>query len=110
MQEKFVPTSQMRMEKDALGEVPVPETAYWGAQTERSRHHFPTDGGTMPLEVIYALARIKKAAAEVNVMLGVLDERRAALIEGFVTKFYREPWTRIFHFPSGKPEAAHKPI
>lgn len=81
MQEKFVPTNRMRMEKDALGEVPVPETSYWGAQTERSRHHFPTDGGTMPLEVIYALARIKKAAAEVNVTLGVLDEQRADLID-----------------------------
>lgn len=81
MQEVFVPTEKMRMEKDALGEVPVPETAYWGAQTERSRHHFPTDGGTMPLEVIHALARIKKAAAGVNVKLGVLDEERAQKID-----------------------------
>lgn len=81
MQDTFVPTNEMRTEKDALGEVLVPATAYWGAQTERSRHHFPTDGGTMPREVIYALARIKKAAAQVNVRRGVLDERRASLID-----------------------------
>lgn len=63
-----------RIEKDTLGEVKVPAKAYWGAQTERSRNNFKIgSAGTMPLEIIYGFAYLKKAAAYANHKLGVLD-------------------------------------
>lgn len=70
-----------RKETDSMGAIEVPAERYWGAQTERSRHHFSIGRDLFPLEIIHALARIKGAAARVNADLGVLDERRAALIE-----------------------------
>lgn len=48
-----------RVEEDTLGPVNIPIDALWGAQTERSRHNFPT-GAKMPLELIRALLQIKK--------------------------------------------------
>ena len=63
-----------RIEKDTLGEVKVPSKAYWGAQTERSRNNFKIGpAGTMPLEIVYGFAYLKKAAAYANHKLGVLD-------------------------------------
>lgn len=64
-----------RIEKDTMGEVQVPEDKYWGAQTERSRNNFKIGpAGTMPLEVVYGFAYLKKAAAHANCELGVLSE------------------------------------
>jgi len=56
----------MRQEQDSLGMVEIEEDNYWGAQTERSRRNFPIGQETIPIEVIYAQALIKKAAAIVN--------------------------------------------
>ncbi len=56
----------MRMEKDTLGEVAVPEVALWGAQTQRAVENFPVSGRRLPRRLIRALALIKKAAAAVN--------------------------------------------
>jgi fumarate hydratase class II len=71
----------MRIEKDSLGPVEVPSEALWGAQTERSRQNFQIGPpASMPIEIIRAFAVLKKAAAEVNVELGVLDEAKGALI------------------------------
>src|SRR5690242_7762979 len=64
---------QFRIEKDTLGEVQVPADRYWGAQTQRSKDNFKIGNEKMPLEVIYALAYIKKAAAIVNNQLGKLS-------------------------------------
>ena len=59
--------SEMRLESDSIGEIPVPADAYWGAQTERSRHNFAFPAHErMPLPIVHALARIKGAAARVN--------------------------------------------
>ncbi len=57
-----------RIEHDSMGEVKVPADKYWGAQTERSREHFPIGVGreAMPPEIIEAFALLKKAAATVN--------------------------------------------
>lgn len=70
-----------RIEKDTLGEVKVPADVYWGAQTERSRNNFKIGpAATMPLEIIYGFAYLKKAAAFANCQLGVLsDEKRDAI-------------------------------
>ncbi|MDH5381745.1 MAG: class II fumarate hydratase [Cyclobacteriaceae bacterium] len=69
-----------RIEKDTMGEVKVPSDKYWGAQTERSRNNFKIGlSASMPLEVIYGFAYLKKAAAHTNCELGVLsaDKRDA---------------------------------
>jgi fumarate hydratase class II len=66
----------IRIETDTMGPVEVPADRYWGAQTERSRQNFRIGAEAMPLPVIRALALIKRAAAEVNCDLGLLDERR----------------------------------
>ena len=71
-----------RQESDGLGSVEVPAEAYYGAQTERSRQNFPIGDQRMPLEVIYALTYIKKAAAIVNGELGLLaPDKQHAIIE-----------------------------
>ena len=69
-----------RMERDTMGEVKVPAGVYWGAQTQRSKENFTIGGQLMPTEVIAAFAILKKAAAQTNVELGVLDADKAALI------------------------------
>jgi fumarate hydratase class II len=70
-----------RIEKDTLGEVQVPKEVYWGAQTERSRNNFKIGPlASMPLEVIYGFAYLKKAAAYANCKLNVLSkEKRDAI-------------------------------
>jgi fumarate hydratase class II len=72
--------SRTRTETDSLGPVEVPSDALWGAQTERSRHFFAIGTQRMPLPLIYAMAQIKRAAAEVNRDLGRLDAARADAI------------------------------
>ena len=69
-----------RIEKDTMGEVKVPAQAYWGAQTQRSRENFQIGGHTMPREVVYAFAYLKKAAAMANCELGVLPKEKSDLI------------------------------
>ncbi|HBF21598.1 MAG TPA: class II fumarate hydratase, partial [Cryomorphaceae bacterium] len=70
-----------RIEKDTMGEVKVPADKYWGAQTERSRNNFKIGPeASMPLEVIYGFAYLKKAAAHTNHALGVLSEEKRDLI------------------------------
>lgn len=64
-----------RKEYDSLGEVNVPESSYWGAQTQRSKENFKIGGQKMPKEVIYALALLKKTAAVTNHELGCLDSK-----------------------------------
>ena len=70
-----------RVERDTMGEVKVPVYAYWGAQTQRSRDNFKIGPvATMPLEVIYGFAYLKKAAAHANYDLKVLSEEKKNLI------------------------------
>lgn len=70
----------MRIEKDTMGTVEVPEDKYWGAQTQRSVNNFKIGGDLMPLEIIYAMAIVKKAAAITNFELGKLPEDKMKLI------------------------------
>ena len=70
-----------RIEKDTIGEVKVPSEKYWGAQTERSRNNFKIgDESSMPIEIIYAFAILKKAAAIANFKLNVLTQEKMNLI------------------------------
>ena len=72
--------TRYRETKDSMGVVRVPENAYYGAQTQRAVDNFPISALTLPPEFINALAMIKKAAAEVNRDLGLLDQEMAAAI------------------------------
>jgi fumarate hydratase, class II len=69
-----------RIESDAFGPLVIPAARLWGAQTERSLHNFRIGTERMPIEIVYALGLIKRAAAEVNRDLGSLDRRRAGAI------------------------------
>ena len=72
---------EYRIEKDTMGDVQVPADKYWGAQTQRSRNNFKIGPeGSMPLEVVYGFAYLKKAAAHTNCQLGVLTEEKRELI------------------------------
>lgn len=69
-----------RIERDSLGEVPVPSDRYYGAQTQRSLDNFKISGEHFPRPLIRAFGIVKKAAAAVNVELGVLAADKAELI------------------------------
>jgi fumarate hydratase class II len=72
---------EYRIEKDTMGDVKVPATRYWGAQTERSRNNFKIGpAASMPIEIVHAFAFLKKAAAHTNEELGVLDTAKKDLI------------------------------
>ncbi|MDR0368646.1 MAG: class II fumarate hydratase [Bacteroidales bacterium] len=70
----------MRKEKDTMGEIEVPNDAFWGAQTQRSLQNFKIGEQKMPLEIIYALAVAKKAAACANCDLSVLSFEKKEII------------------------------
>nr|MDQ3744738.1 class II fumarate hydratase [Acidobacteriota bacterium] len=72
--------SGVRVERDSMGEIEVRGDRYWGAQTERSLHHFNIGFDVMPREMIRALGLLKKAAALVNEELGKLSADKARLI------------------------------
>src|SRR5271163_5041680 len=74
------PMEATRIERDSLGEVPVPANVLWGAQTQRSLEHFSIGHDLMPREMIAAYATLKKAAANVNHAAGRLDEKAHRLI------------------------------
>ncbi|GIV42229.1 MAG: fumarate hydratase class II [Vicingaceae bacterium] len=72
---------EYRIERDTMGEVKVPADKYWGAQTERSRNNFKIGPeASMPREIIYAFAYLKKSAAYANHELGVLSQEKRDLI------------------------------
>ena len=70
-----------RIEKDTMGDVKVPLEKYWGAQTQRSINNFKIGNeASMPLEIIYGFAYLKKAAAHTNYDLGILSSEKRDLI------------------------------
>ena len=72
---------EYRIEKDTMGQVEVPADKLWGAQTQRSRDNFKIGpAGSMPLEIVYGFAYLKKAAAYTNEELGVLTTEKRDLI------------------------------
>src|SRR5512143_3262678 len=70
----------VRTEKDSLGTVNVPENALWGAQTQRAVQNFPISGLKPYRAFVWSMALIKRAAAEVNRDLGLLDPKIAGAI------------------------------
>ena len=72
----------MRKEKDSMGDMQIPDDAYYGAQTQRAVENFPISGITISKSMIQALGKIKRSAAIVNHELGLLDDdRKNAIIQ-----------------------------
>ncbi|HYN27013.1 MAG TPA: class II fumarate hydratase [Burkholderiales bacterium] len=69
-----------RIERDSFGEIEVPANRLWGAQTQRSLQNFRISGERMPLELIRALALVKRTAAAVNIDLGLLDAKKGSAV------------------------------
>src|SRR5438128_9290645 len=95
-----------RVERDSMGEVRVPQIAYYGASTERARQNFPISNLRMPRRFIRALAQIKGAAALVNTELGLLEARLASPIQQAAEeveegKFDRDFVVDVFQTGSG---------
>ena len=73
---------EFRIEHDTMGEVRVPASALYGAQTQRAVENFPVSGVPLPPRFVHALGLVKLAAARVNRDLGLLEPRIADAIEG----------------------------
>jgi fumarate hydratase class II len=81
-----VPATPHRTETDSFGPIDVPGDALWGAQTARSLQFFAIGDQRMPLAIVHALAQVKRAAAEVNSSLGLIDPARADAIARSATR------------------------
>src|SRR5512135_3067889 len=89
-------TEQYRIEKDSLGEVRVPEAAYFGPQTQRAINNFAISGLRPWRAFIWSIATIKRAAAEVNRDLGLLDSRLADAISRAAQEVIDGQWDDQF--------------
>ncbi|HZY94463.1 MAG TPA: class II fumarate hydratase [Candidatus Bathyarchaeia archaeon] len=76
----MVTVEDYRVEKDSMGEVKVPSSVYYGAETQRAVDNFPISGLRFPREFIRALAVIKFSAAKANMQLGILDRKKGEAI------------------------------
>lgn len=88
--------AQMRVEHDSLGEVRVPAERLWGAQTQRSLENFRISGERMPQALLSALADVKRACAQVNQELGLLEARKADAIAAAALEVARGDHTGEF--------------
>src|SRR3954464_835571 len=73
-------SSEYRTERDSFGDIRVPADRLWGAQTQRSLENFRISGERMPLDLIYALALVKRCCAQVNLDLAQLDGAKAQAV------------------------------
>ena len=88
-----------RKERDTMGEIDVPEDSLWGAQTARSLVNFKIGKDKMPIEIIYAFAYLKKAAAHANAELGLLDKAVADAIAAVCDEILAGRWDGEFPLP-----------
>ncbi|MFH1523916.1 MAG: aspartate ammonia-lyase [Chloroflexota bacterium] len=89
-------TSSTRIERDSLGEIQVPAEALYGAQTQRAVENFPISGLKPWRAFIWSMATIKRAAAEVNRDLGLLDAERAGAIIRAAQEVVEGKWNNQF--------------
>lgn len=87
---------QERIETDSMGQIRVRSDRYWGAQTQRSWENFRIGREQMPIEVIHALALIKKAAAAVNAELQLLSEEKSRFIREACNEVLSGKWDNQF--------------
>jgi fumarate hydratase class II len=88
--------ADVRVEKDTFGPIEVPAERLWGAQTQRSLENFKISGERMPLELIHALAWVKRAAASVNESLGLLTAEKARAIQQAADEVLAGKWNDEF--------------
>ena len=93
-----------RTESDSMGPIEVPADRYWGAQTQRSLHHFTIGGDHMPVAVIRGMAILKKAAALTNRDLG-----KDMAEGGFRKDFYYRLCSDIIQTPTLREQVAGSP-
>ncbi len=105
-------SATMRTETDSMGAVDVPADRYWGAQTQRSLHHFAIGDARaerMPIEIVHAMGLLKRACAEVNLAEGRLDAgRRTAHRACRGGGRQRHAWTSTSRSSSGRPAPARR--
>ncbi|HWH36113.1 MAG TPA: class II fumarate hydratase [Acidimicrobiales bacterium] len=89
-------TSETRIERDTMGEVRVPATARWGAQTQRAVENFPVSGLRLDARLIRALARLKAASARVNGRLGVVEADVAGAVAAAADEVADGAWADQF--------------
>ncbi len=89
-------SDDVRIEKDSLGEVRVPASALYGAQTQRAFENFPVSGQRFGRRMIQALGTVKKAAAEANAALGTLEPDVAAAIAAAAAEVAEGRWDDQF--------------
>jgi fumarate hydratase, class II len=87
---------QYRIEKDSMGEVQVPATAKWRAQTQRAVENFPISGQPIERELIAGLALIKGAGARIRAKRGLLDQAKAEAIASAAGEVVRGDWDAEF--------------
>src|SRR3954470_18606324 len=85
-----------RIEKDSMGEIAVPAERLWGAQTQRSIENFRIGGDRFPREMIRALGVLKKSAAQANLELGLLDEKKAKAVMAAAEEVMQGKWDAEF--------------
>ena len=90
-------TENTRIESDSMGEVKIPEWAYWGAQTQRAVNNFAVSQERIPASMISAFGLIKRCAAEANQELGLLEERLGRAIVQAADEVVEGQW--VEHFP-----------
>ncbi len=88
--------TEYRIEHDTMGEVRVPASARWAAQTQRAVENFPVSGLTVDRRLVHALAALKAAAAEVNGDLGVIDAEEARAVAAAATEVADGSWDDQF--------------
>ena len=88
--------SEVRLERDTFGEIAVPIERLWGAQTQRSLEHFEISQERMPVALVHALTRVKRAAAEANAGLGLLDAAKAQAIVAAADEVLAGRWDGEF--------------
>ncbi|CAM3174291.1 class II fumarate hydratase [Paenibacillus lupini] len=87
---------EFRIEKDTMGEIKVAADKLWGAQTQRSLQNFKISGERMPIQVVYGMAIIKKAAAIANQKLGMIDAEKSGVIGEAVDEILAGKWDEQF--------------
>ncbi|MCB0309248.1 MAG: class II fumarate hydratase, partial [Bdellovibrionales bacterium] len=85
-----------RIEKDSMGDMQVPESAYYGAQTARAHENFPISGYRLPRAMIRALGEIKRAAAQNNLALKKIDDEKANAIIQAALEVIKGKWDDQF--------------
>ena len=90
--------TKYRVEKDSMGELKVPCSALYGAQTQRAIDNFPISNTPMPKAFITSLIQVKLAAAKANTVLGLLSEEKLSAIDTACHSLLRDP-NLMKHFP-----------